>query len=78
MSKLIQEIKEGILAGLTRNGYAFVERPLESDALRAIAELVVEGLVRDETDRCGRFVVDITRPGLDRAARLKNRRPSQD
>lgn len=71
----VEGIKRGVLTGLQRNGYGFVQERLTPHAVRALAELVAEGLIRDETDEHGRFVIRITRAGLDRAAALSLKSP---
>jgi predicted transcriptional regulator len=69
---MVAEIKKAILREMAVKGWGYVERTdrLSDEAIRAIAELVVEGLLIEGDEQHQRFAVFITRKGLDAAEAL--------
>ena len=62
---LVAEIKKAILVALAARGSGYVDHTLPEEAVRAVAELIVEGAVREDESYPGCVTLVITRRGLE-------------
>jgi hypothetical protein len=69
---MVAEIKKAILRTVSGKGRGYISDQISEEGIRAVAELVVEGLIReDDSDSgSGMLALVITRKGLDAAVNL--------